>query len=96
VSDDDLRTLVDALPDAAAGILRTPRGYVVKARPDAGRAATLGTDLATLDAWVVAQGGQLRTARAPASGGLRPGRRVAPPPAAPQRVYVLPAGALAG
>jgi hypothetical protein len=96
VSDDDLRTLVDALPDAAAGILRTPRGYVVKARPDAGRAATLGTDLSTLDAWVVAQGGQLRTARAPASGGLRPGRRVAPPPAAPQRVYVLPASALAG
>jgi hypothetical protein len=94
--DDDLRALVDALPDAAAGILRPPRGYVVKARPDAGRAATLGTDLPALDAWVVAQGGQLRTARAPASGGLRPGRRVAPPPAAPQRVYVLPAGALAG
>jgi hypothetical protein len=96
VSDDDLRALVDALPDAAAGILRPPRGYVVKARPDAGRAATLGTDLPALDAWVVAQGGQLRTARAPASGGLRPGRRVAPPPSAPQRVYVLPTGALAG
>ena len=96
MSDDDLRALIDALPDAAAGILRTPRGYVVKARPDAGRATTLGTDLPTLDAWVVAQGGQLRTARAPASGGLRPGRRVAPPPAAPQRVYVLPGGALAG
>jgi hypothetical protein len=96
VSDDDLRALIDALPDAAAGILRPPRGYVVKARPDAGRAATLGTDLPALDAWVVAQGGQLRTARAPASGGLRPGRRVAPPPAAPQRVYVLPASALAG
>jgi hypothetical protein len=93
VSDDDLRALIDALPDAAAGILRPPRGYVVKARPDA---ATLGTDLPALDAWVVAQGGQLRTARAPASGGLRPGRRVAPPPAAPQRVYVLPASALAG
>jgi hypothetical protein len=96
VSDDDLRALIDALPDAAAGILRPPRGYLVKARPDAGRAATLGTDLPALDAWVVAQGGQLRTARAPASGGLRPGRRVAPPPAAPQRVYVLPASALAG
>jgi hypothetical protein len=96
VSDDDLRALIDALPDAAAGILRPPRGYVVKARPDAGRAATLGTDLPALDAWVVAQGGQLRTARAPDSGGLRPGRRVAPPPAAPQRVYVLPASALAG
>jgi hypothetical protein len=95
VSDDELRALIDALPDAD-GVLRTPRGYAVKARPDAVRAATLGTDLATLDAWVVAQGGQLRTARAPASGGLRPGRRVAPPPAAPQRVYVLPAGAIAG
>ena len=95
MSDDELRALVEALPDAG-GVLRTPRGYAVKARPDAGRAATLGTDLAALDAWVVAQGGALRTARAPASGGLRPGRRVAPPPAAPQRVYVLPAGALAG
>jgi hypothetical protein len=94
VSDDELSVLVQALPDAG-GVLRTPRGYAVKARPDAGRAATLGTDLQTLDAWVVAQGGQVRTARAPASGGLRPGRRTAPPPAAPQRVYVLPADALA-
>lgn len=41
-------------------------------------------------------GGQLRTARAPSSGGARPGRRVAPPPAAPQRVYLLPADALTG
>ncbi len=95
MSDDELRALVQALPDAG-GVLRTPRGYVVKARPDAGRAATLGTDLPALDAWVAAQGGQIRTARAPASGGLRPGRRVAPPPAAPQRVYLLPGGALAG
>jgi hypothetical protein len=95
VSDDELSALVQALPDAG-GVLRTPRGYAVKARPDAGRAATLGTDLRTLDAWVVAQGGQVRTARAPASGGLRPGRRTAPPPAAPQRVYVLPARALTG
>jgi hypothetical protein len=95
VSEGDLRALVEALPDAE-GVLRTSRGYAVKARPDAGQAAKLGTDLAALDAWVVAHGGQLRTARAPASGGLRPGRRVAPPPAAPQRVYVLPAGALAG
>ena len=95
MSEDELRALVEALPDAG-GLLRTPRGYAVKARPDAGRAATLGTDLHALDAWVVAQGGQLRTARAPASGGLRPGRRVAPPPSAPQRVYVLPADALAG
>jgi hypothetical protein len=94
VSDDELSALVQALPDAG-GVLRTPRGYAVKARPDAGRAATLGTDLQTLDAWVVAQGGEVRTARAPASGGLRPGRRTAPPPAAPQRVYVLPADALA-
>jgi hypothetical protein len=95
VSDDELSALVQALPDAG-GVLRTPRGYAVKARPDAGRAATLGTDLQTLDAWVVARGGKLRTARAPASGGLRPGRRTAPPPAAPQRVYVLPARALTG
>ena len=95
MSDDDLRALIQALPDAG-GVLRTPRGYVVKARPDAGRAATLGTDLTALDAWVAAQGGQVRTARAPASGGLRPGRRVAPPPAAPQRVYLLPAAALSG
>ena len=95
MSDDELRALVQALPDAG-GVLRTPRGYAVKARPDAGRAATLGTDLAALDAWVLAQGGQMRTARASGSGGLRPGRRVAPLPAAPQRVYVLPAGALAG
>ncbi len=95
MSDDDLRALIQALPDAG-GVLRTPRGYVVKARPDAGRAATLGTDLPALDAWVAAQGGQVRTARAPASGGLRPGRRVALPPAAPQRVYLLPAAALSG
>ena len=95
MSDDELSALVQALPDAG-GVLRTPRGYAVKARPDAGRAATLGTNLQTLDAWVVAQGGQVRTARAPASGGLRPGRRTALPPAAPQRVYVLPADALAG
>lgn len=95
MTDDELSALVQALPDAG-GVLRTPRGSAVKARPDAGRAATLGTDLQTLDAWVVAQGGQVRTARAPASGGLRPGRRIALPPAAPQRVYVLPADALAG
>ena len=44
MSDDELRALVEALPDAG-GVLRTPRGYAVKARPDAGRAATLGTDL---------------------------------------------------
>ena len=93
MSDDELRELIQELPDAGV-VLRTPRGYTVKARPDAGRAATMGTDLQALDAWVVAQGGQVRTARAPASGGLRPGRRVAPPPAAPQRVYMLPSDAL--
>ena len=95
MSEDELRALVEALPDAG-GLLRPPRGYTDTARPDAGRAATMGTDLQALDAWVVAQGGQVRTARAPASGGLRPGRRVAPPPTAPQRVYLLPATALAG
>jgi hypothetical protein len=95
VSDDELRALIQELPDAG-GLLRTPRGYTVKARPDAGRAATMGTDLHALDDWVLAQGGQVRTARAPAAGGLRPGRRTAPPPAAPQRVYLLPADALAG
>jgi hypothetical protein len=95
VSDDELRALVQELPDAG-GVLGTPRGYTVKARPDAGRAATMGIDLQALDAWVAAQGGQVRTARAPASGGLRPGRRVAPPPTAPQRVYLLPADALGG
>ena len=95
MSDDELRALVQELPDAG-GVLRTPRGYAVKARPDAGRAATMGTDLQALDDWVVAQGGQVRTARAPAAGGLRPGRRTAPPPAAPQRVYLLPSAALAG
>jgi hypothetical protein len=95
VSDDELRALIHELPDAG-GVLRTPRGYAVKARPDAGRAEAMGTDLHALDAWVVAQGGQVRTARAPASGGLRPGRRVAPPPAAPQRVYLLPSDTLGG
>ena len=71
MKDDELRALVDALPDAG-GVLRTPRGYAVKARPDAGRAATLGTDLPTLDAWFVAQGGQVRIDRRSGLGGLRP------------------------
>ena len=52
MSEDELRALVDALPDAG-GVPRLPRGYVVKARPDAGRAATLGTDLPTLDGTVM-------------------------------------------
>jgi hypothetical protein len=95
VTDDELRTLVDELPEAQ-GVLRTGRGFVVKARPDAAAAAAAGTDLHALDAWVVAHGGQVRTARAPGSGGVRPGHRVAPPPAAPQRVYVISAEVLTG
>jgi hypothetical protein len=94
VTDDDIRALVAELGEAD-GLPRVPRGYVVKSRPSAARAATLGTDLETLDGWVVAQGGELRTARSQSSTGLRPGRRVAPPPSAPQRVYVVPADALA-
>jgi hypothetical protein len=94
VTDDDIRALVTELPDAD-GLSRIPRGYVVKSRPSAADATALGTDLTALDAWVVAQRGQLRTARAGSSTGLGPGRRVAPPPAAPQRVYVVPADALA-
>jgi hypothetical protein len=93
VTDDEIRALFAGLPDGD-GLLRTPRGYVVKARPDAGGAAAAGTDLKALDAWVVAQRGELRTARVPSSAGLRPGRRTALPPTAPQRFYVVPADAL--
>ena len=95
MSDDELRALVEALPDAG-GVLRTPRGYAVKARPDAGRAALLGTS------WRRSTPGSSRRAAscappAPLPQAARaPVRRVAPPPAAPQRVYVLPAGALTG
>jgi len=93
VTEDEIRDLIAGLPDAA-NVVRTPRGYVVKGRPDARAAAEAGTELAELDAWVTARGGALRTARAPSTSGLGPGRRVARPPAAPQRFYVLPAGAL--
>ena len=93
MTDDDIRPLVAELPDAD-GLPRIPRGYIVKSRPSAARAAALGTDLKTLDGWVVAQRGELRTARSQSSTGLRPGRRAAAPPTAPQRVYVVPADAL--
>jgi hypothetical protein len=93
VTDDEIRGLIGELPDAA-GVVRAPRGYVVKGRPDARAAADAGTELAELDAWVTARGGALRTARAPSTSGLGPGRRVALPPAAPQRFYILPPDAL--
>jgi hypothetical protein len=93
VTDDEIRALLAGLPDAD-GLPRIPRGHVVKARPTAATAAAAGTDLEALDAWVIAQRGELRTARVTASTGLRPGRRVAPPPAAPQRVYIVPGDAL--
>jgi hypothetical protein len=96
VTDEELRELVAGLPDAG-GIPRVPRDHVVKARPDAAHAVTLGADLAAIDAWVEAQGGRRLTAHGQAGGGgLRPGQRTAPPPAAPQRVYVIAASALAG
>jgi hypothetical protein len=93
VTDDEIRALIAGLPDAA-NVVRTPRGYVVKARPDARAVADAGTDLAKLDGWVTARGGALRTGRAPETSGLGPGRRVARPPSAPQRFYVLPPAAL--
>ena len=95
MTDDELRALVAELPDAE-GLLRTPRGYVVKARPDATAAETAGTDLHTLDEWVIAQGGQVRTAHARATGGVRPGQRHAPPPSAPRRVYLIAESVLTG
>ncbi|MEA2395036.1 MAG: hypothetical protein QOJ82_2927, partial [Solirubrobacteraceae bacterium] len=94
VTDDEIRSLVAELPDAG-DLLQAPRGYAVRSRPDTGTAEAAGTTVKDVDAWVVANRGQLRTARAQASGGVRPGRRVAPPPSAPQRVYVLPADVLA-
>ncbi|HEY7621841.1 MAG TPA: hypothetical protein VH834_18845 [Solirubrobacteraceae bacterium] len=95
MTDDDLRALVAALPDAEVQ-LHVPRGYAVKARPTAPGAEAAGTDLEALDAWVIAQRGQLRTARVRSSTGSRPGHRAEPPPAAPQRFYVVPAEALTG
>jgi hypothetical protein len=95
VTDEELRELVAALPDAG-GLPGTPRDHVVKARPDAVGADALGADLAAIDAWVEAQGGRRLTAHGQAGGGgVRPGQRTAPPPAAPQRVYVIAASALA-
>jgi hypothetical protein len=93
VTADELRSLVAALPDGD-GLLRVPRGYAVRARPTALGAAAAGTDLQTLDAWVIARRGQLRTARVRASTGSRRGRRADPPPAAPQRFYIVPSDAL--
>jgi hypothetical protein len=95
MTDDELRALVEALPDAE-GLLHTPAGYVVKARPDAAAAEAAGTELHALDAWVEAQGGQVRTAHARGTGGVRPGQRHAPPPRAPQRVYLIAESALSG
>jgi hypothetical protein len=44
VTDDELRALVAGLPDGD-GVLRTPRGYVVKARPTSADVAAARTDL---------------------------------------------------
>jgi hypothetical protein len=93
VTDDDLRALVAGLPDGD-GLLRVPRGYAVKARPTARGAAAAGTDLETLDAWVIARRGQLRTERVPSASAPRPGHRAPRPPSAPQRFYVVPVDAL--
>ncbi len=94
MTDEELRELVAGLPDAGA-VPGTPRDHVVKARPDTSGATTLGADLPDIDAWVVAQGGRLITAHGQAGGGgVRPGQRTAPPPAAPRRVYVIAASAL--
>jgi hypothetical protein len=90
-----MRTYVDGLPDTGS-FVRRPRGYAGKVRPDANGAAATGVDLEAIDSWVREHGGEIRTARPPATGGLRPGRRVAPPPAPPQRYYVLPALELDG
>ena len=95
MTDDELRTLVTGLSDGD-GLLRVPRGYAVKARPSAADAEVAETDLETLDAWVGAAGGQVRTARVPsAAAQRRPGHRSPQPPSAPQRFYVIPLAALA-
>jgi hypothetical protein len=93
VADEDMRAYVAELADTGS-FIRRPRGYVGKVRPDVNGASAAGVDLDAIDAWVRARGGEIRTARPPTSGGLRPGRRVAPPPAPPQRYYVLPPDAL--
>jgi hypothetical protein len=95
VTDDEMRAYLAGLPDTG-NFVRRPPGYAGKVRPDANAAEAAGVDLEAVDGWVRANGGELRTARPPADVGLRPGRRVAPPPPAPQRYYVLPAAALSG
>ena len=93
MTDDEIRSLLAALPDAG-GFVPKPRDHVAKGRPDAAAAQAAGTDLKALDAWVLAHGGQMRSGRGPGAGGVRPGRRVAPPPSAPQRYYVMPSATL--
>jgi hypothetical protein len=93
VTDDELRSLVADLPDGD-GLLRVPRGYAVKARPSAAGAEASGTDLDSLDAWVIAKGGEVRTARVPSQTAGRPGHRSPQPPSAPQRFYVIAIDAL--
>ena len=93
MTDDELRAIVAALPDGD-GLLPVPRGYAIRARPSTLAAEAAGTDLETLDAWVIAQRGQLRTARVRSSTGSHRGHRAEPPPAAPQRFYVVPVDAL--
>ena len=93
MTDDELRSLVADLPDGD-GLLRVPWGYAVKARPSAAGAEASGTDLDSLDAWVIAKGGEVRTARVPSQTAGRPGRRSPQPPSAPQRFYVIATDAL--
>jgi hypothetical protein len=93
MTDDELRDLIAGLPDGE-GLMRVPRGYAVRARPSARGAEAAGTDLEALDGWVLAQQGELRTARVRSSAGSRPGRRTEPPPTAPQRFYLVPVDAL--
>jgi hypothetical protein len=93
VTYDGLRSLVAGLPDGD-GLLRVSPGYAVKARPTAPGAEAAGTDLETLDAGVIAQRGQLRTARVQSATAQRPGHRAPRPPSAPQRFYVVPVDAL--
>jgi hypothetical protein len=93
VTDDELRSLIAALPDGD-GLPGVPRGYAVKARPTAPGAEAAGTDLEALDAWVIAHRGLLRIGRVRSSTGARPGHRVEPPPSGPQRFYLVPLDAL--
>lgn len=95
MTDDEIRDLIAGLPDADAFVAK-PRDYVAKERPDAASLEAVGTDLKALDAWVAEHAGQVRSARAPSAGGVRPGRRVAPPAVPPRRYYLLPAATLAG